>query len=114
MISVVRRLQIEVYVQGGIIIDTWSEETGVNKKVTDIKSYAFSSLVQSFLPPQKSSAGLPRMNSPATGNADNSRSSPKNESISMKEVDKLLSEIAIMLEKWSMYSRFLALQCQVN
>ena len=32
----------------------------------------------------------------------------------MKEVDGLLSEIAIMLGRWSLYSRFLAAKCKVS
>ncbi|RWA14493.1 hypothetical protein EKO27_g574 [Xylaria grammica] len=114
MINIIRRLQAEVDVQGGIIIDTWSEERGVSRKVTDIKSYAFSFIAQSFLAPQKGFARLPRMNSLELGSADNSRHSLEDESISMREVDGLLSEIALMLEKWSMYSRFLALQSQTT
>jgi hypothetical protein len=114
MVRVIEKLQVEADVQGGIILDTWSDERSVNRKVTDIKSYAFYFIVQSFLPPQRGFARIPRMNSPALGGADNSRHCPEDEGIGMKELDALLSEIAVMLGKWSLYSRFLALQCEIS
>jgi hypothetical protein len=36
-------------IEGGIILDTWSDERHVDRKLMDIKSYAFTFLVQSFL-----------------------------------------------------------------
>lgn len=65
MAKVIERLQIEADVQGGIVLDTWHEERNIDRKLTDIKSYAFSFLVQSFLPAQKPAAGTPRSTSPA-------------------------------------------------
>ncbi|KAH7163046.1 hypothetical protein B0J13DRAFT_491655 [Dactylonectria estremocensis] len=104
MIRVIERLQMEADVQGGIIIDTWSDERGVDRKLTDVKSYPFSFLVQSFLPPAPR-GGTPRVNSPALGAGNNPRQS-EDEGVDMKEVDGLLSEIAEMLGKWSYYSHF--------
>jgi len=37
MVKVIERLQMEADVQGGIILDTWSEERIVDRKLTDIK-----------------------------------------------------------------------------
>ncbi|KAL7629584.1 High affinity Ca2+/Mn2+ P-type ATPase-like protein [Parahypoxylon ruwenzoriense] len=111
MVKVIERLQMEADVQGGIILDSWSDERGVDRKLRDAKSYPFSFLVQSFLPPQRSLTGTPRMNSPAAGGGTNARNS-EDEGINMKEVDGLLSEISIMLGRWSLYSRFLAGKCQ--
>ncbi|KAF9884713.1 hypothetical protein FE257_001342 [Aspergillus nanangensis] len=103
MNRVIERLQLEADVQGGIILDTWSDERHVDRRLTDIKSYAFTFLVQSFLPQR---SATPRSNSPATrdGVTDD-------EGVDMKEVDGLLNEMAIMLGRWSLYCRFLAETC---
>ncbi|EMR66845.1 putative cog4 transporter protein [Eutypa lata UCREL1] len=93
MVKVIERLQMEADVQGGIILDSWSDERGVDRRLTDVKSYPFSFLVQSFLPPQRGVTGTPRMNSPALGGGTNARNS-EDEGVNMKEVDGLLSEIA--------------------
>ncbi|KAH6648586.1 COG4 transport protein-domain-containing protein [Truncatella angustata] len=111
MVKVIERLQMEADVQGGIILDSWSDERGVDRRLTDVKSYPFSFLVQSFVPPAKGMAGTPRMNSPAVGGGTNARSS-EDEGVDMKEVDELLREIAVMLGRWSLYSRFLAGKCR--
>lgn len=113
MVKVIERLQMEVDVQGGIILDSWSDERTVERKLTDVKSYPFSFLVQSFLPPQKGITGTPRMNSPALGGGANARDS-EDEGVNMKEVDALLNEIALMLGRWSLYTRFLAGKCKVS
>lgn len=112
MVKVIERLQMEADVQGGIILDSWSDERGVDRRLTDVKSYPFSFLVQSFLPPQRGVTGTPRMNSPALGGGTNARNS-EDEGVNMKEVDGLLSEIAVMLGRWSLYSKFLAGKCKV-
>ncbi|CAH0049612.1 unnamed protein product [Clonostachys solani] len=110
MVRVIERLQSEADVQGGIIIDSWSDDRNIDRKLTDVKSYPFSFLVQSFLP-QPPRVGTPRMNSPAIGVGNNPRAS-EDEGVNMKEVDGLLSEIAVMLARWSLFSRFLAGKCK--
>ncbi|KAK8153207.1 COG4 transport protein-domain-containing protein [Phyllosticta citrichinensis] len=100
--KVIERLQMEADVQGGIILDTWRDERNIDRKLTDIKSYAFSFLVQSFLPAPV--GGTPRSASPA----QRERMSTEDEGVDMKEVDGLLSETAVMLGRWSLYTRFLA------
>ncbi len=112
MIKVIEKLQVEADVQGGIILDTWADERKIDRRLTDIMSYAFSFLVQSFLPVQKGSAGTPRANSPA--NKDAERRISEDEGVDMKEVDGLLGEIAVMLGRWALYSRFLAAKCRVR
>ena len=105
MSKVIERLQVEADVQGGLILDTWADDRQINRKMTDVKSYAFSFLVQSFLPSQKPSQT--RSNSPAVRDGDSNR--PKeDESVDMKEIDSLLGEIAMMLGRWSLYGRFIA------
>lgn len=110
MAKVVERLQIEADVQGGIVLDTWQEERTVDRKLTEIKSYAFSFLVQSFMASQKPSAGIARPNSPgsAMGRAS------EDEGVDMKEIDALLAESALMLGRWALYSRFLSSKCPVR
>ncbi|CAG8950538.1 hypothetical protein HYFRA_00002745 [Hymenoscyphus fraxineus] len=110
MVKVIERLQVEADVQGGIILDTWGEERNVDRRMTDVKSYPFSFLVQSFLPPQKN-LGISRTASPAVGAGTNGRLS-EDEGVDMKEVDGLLNETAMMLGRWSLYTRFLAGKCR--
>ncbi|KAF9879298.1 putative calcium-transporting atpase type 2c member 1 protein [Colletotrichum karsti] len=105
MVRVIERLQQEADVQGGIILDSWSDERDVDRRLKDVKSYPFSFLVQSFLPPQR--GGTPRVNSPAMGAGANQPAS-EDEGVNMREVDGILSEIAVMLGRWTLYSRFLA------
>ncbi|PGH00818.1 hypothetical protein GX51_05595 [Blastomyces parvus] len=109
MTRVVERLQVEADVQGGIILESWSDDRHVDRKLTDIKSYAFTFLVQSFLPAARG-MGTPRANSPASRDAATQRSS-EDEGVDMKEIDGLLNEMAVMLGRWSLYSRFLADKC---
>ncbi|SPN97065.1 related to conserved oligomeric golgi complex component 4 [Cephalotrichum gorgonifer] len=110
MIRVVERLQAEADIQGGIIIDTWSDDRNVERRMTDVKSYPFSFLVQSFLPPQR--GGASRVNSPATGGTSSNSRQSEDEGVDMKEIEGILSEIAIMLGRWSLYTRFIAGKCK--
>ncbi|EXJ93229.1 hypothetical protein A1O3_01786 [Capronia epimyces CBS 606.96] len=105
MTRVIERLQNEADLQGGIILDTWSDERRIDRQLTDIKSYAFTFLVQSFMPTQRASSGTPRANSPVPGRAS------EDESVDMKQVDALLNEMTIMLSKWSLYTRFVTDKC---
>jgi len=110
MAKVIERLQIEADVQGGILLDTWYEEKTIDRRLTDIKSYAFSFLVQSFLPSQKPTNGIIRTGSPAS---QGGRSS-EDEGVNMKEVDALLGECALMQGRWALYTRFLSSKCAVS
>jgi hypothetical protein len=112
MVKVIERLQVEADIQGGIVLDAWGDERNVDRRLTDVKSYPFSFLVQSFLPAQKS-LGTSRTSSPAVGGGTNGRLS-EDEGVDMKEVDGLLSETAVMLGRWSLYSRFLGGKCRVS
>lgn len=103
MTKVIQRIQVEADRQGGLVLDSWSEDRRVHRRLTEIKSYPFNFFVQSFLPAQKST--LPtRTASPAPGSGRNS----EDDSVDMKEIDALLNESAIMLSRWSLYTRFLA------
>lgn len=110
MVRVIERLQIEADVQGGILLDTWADARNLDRKLTDIRSYAFTFLVQSFLPPQRGNVGTPRPGSPAFVQSRVS----EDEGVDMKEIDALLNEMALMLGRWSLYTAFLANKCKVG
>lgn len=110
MTKVIERIQVEADVQGGIILDTWSEERKVGRKLTEVKSYPFNFLVQSFLPSQKPSTLQSRTGSPAPGSGRPS----EDEGVDMREVDALLNESATMLGRWALYTRFLATKVAGN
>lgn len=109
MVKVIERIQVEADAQGGLILDTWAEERRVSRKLTDVKSYPFNFLVQSFMPSQRPAIGTPRSNSPAPGSGRAS----EDDAVDMKEVDALLNESAVMLGRWSLYARFLASKTSV-
>ena len=112
MVKVIERLQMEADTQGGIVIDTWSEERSIDRKLTDIRSYAFTFLVQSFLPNQSSRNPISRTTSPAAFDHD-ARQEDDN-SVDMKDIDRSLGEIGVMLARWSVYTRFIATKCIVS
>ncbi|MCJ1281807.1 hypothetical protein MMC26_001130 [Xylographa opegraphella] len=113
MVRVIERLQVEADSQGGIVIDTWSDERNIDRKLTDIRSYAFTFLVQSFLPAQNiRPASISRTNSPATFDRNTESRGQEEDGADMKDVDVILNELAVMLGKWSLYSRFVANKCQ--
>jgi hypothetical protein len=115
MVKVIERLQMEADVQGGIILDSWSDERTVDRRLTDVRSYPFSFLVQSFLPQQnRGFGGTPRVNSPAVGGGTTNTRNSEDEGVNMKEVAALLGEISVILGRWSLYSRFLAGKCKVG
>ena len=114
MVKVIERLQLEADVQGGIVIDTWSDERNMDRKLTDIRSYAFTFLLQSFLPAQPVRSGTPRAGSPTQRGSAAEPQTSEDEGVDMKEVDGILSEIAMMLSRWSLYSNFIAAKCKVN
>ena len=112
-VKVIERLQLEADVQGGIIIDTWSDERSIDRKLTDIRSYAFTFLVQSFLPAPPPRSGTPRAGSPRSRSAGLEAQACIEEGVDMKDIDGFLNEIAVMLGRWSLYSRFIAAKCKV-
>ena len=113
MIKVIERLQMEADVQGGIVLDTWNDERNIDRKLTDIKSYAFTFLVQSFLPMQPARSEIPRAESPAIKGSTADNQSCGNDQLHMQDIDAYLSEIALMLGRWALYSRFVASKCKV-
>ncbi len=115
MVKVIEKLQVEADVQGGIVLDMWGDERSIDRRLTDVKSYPFSFLVSSFLPAQRVSGGLGRTSSPAVGGSTNGGGRmSEDEGVDMKEIDGLLKETAVMLGRWSLYSRFLGAKCRVS
>ncbi|KAI4111002.1 MAG: hypothetical protein LQ339_001004 [Xanthoria mediterranea] len=112
MVRVIERLQTEADIQGGIIIDTWSDERSIDRRLTDIRSYAFTFLVQSFLPAQPARSGTPRAGSPNKRRVPGDSRRQDEEGIDTKGIDTLLSEMTTMAARWSLYCRFIALQCK--
>lgn len=100
MLRVIERLIGEADRQGGIIIDTWWDERAMARRLNELRSYAFSFLVQSFLPGRGTST--PRANSPALARHS------EDEGVDVKEIDVLLNEMSIILSRWSLFSVFLA------
>ena len=113
MLKVIERLQVEADVQGGIIVDTWSDEHCIDRKLTDIKSYAFTFLVQSFLPAQLPRDGVPRAGSPAKQGSTVDMENAEGDGGDMKQVDSILSELGVMIGRWALYSSFIAAKCKV-
>ena len=113
MIKVIERLQLEADVQGGIVLDTWNDERNIDRRLTDIKSYAFTFLVQSFLPTQPARSGTPRIDSPANKGSVADNQNCGDDHLHMQDIDAYLSEIALMLGRWALYSRFVASKCKV-
>ncbi|KAI4175945.1 MAG: hypothetical protein LQ348_006074 [Seirophora lacunosa] len=114
MVRILERLQMEVDVQGGIIIDTWSDERSLDRKLTDIKSYAFTFLVQSFLPAAPAPTGTPRAGSPMRRDAPGENMTQSEQSVDTKMHDALLSEMTVMIARWSLYCRFMALKFKLD
>ena len=114
MVRVIERLQLEADVQGGIVIDTCGDERSIDRKLTDIRSYAFTFLVQSFLPNQPARSSTPQAGSPAKRGLTTEIETGEDNSVDMKGVDSILSEIAVMLSRWSLYSSFIAAKCKVR
>lgn len=104
MVKVIERIQVEADLQGGLILDTWADERKLSRRLTEVKSYPFNFLVQSFLNPQKSSSMPSRTASPAPASGRTS----EDDGIDMKDIDALLNESGTMLGRWSLYTRFLA------
>ncbi|QIW98878.1 hypothetical protein AMS68_004396 [Peltaster fructicola] len=104
MIKVIERIQVEADLQGSLILDTWADERKISRRLTEVKSYPFNFLVQSFLNTQKSNPLPSRTGSPAPASGRVS----EDEGIDMKDIDALLNESATMLGRWSLYTRFLS------
>ena len=110
MIKVMERLHVEADVQGGIVLDTWNDERGIDRKLTEVKSYAYTFLVNSFLNVPKGGTSTPqRSRSPAPGRRQADTPEPmQDDTIDMREIDQVLNEITSMLSPWSLYLRFCA------
>ena len=114
MVNIIEKLQLEADVQGGIMLDTWSEECSIDRRLTDIRSYAFTFLVQSFLPAPVARNNTLRGGSPDKKGSAIDQTSRDDDAIDMKEIDSLMTDMALMLGRWSLYSTFVAAKCKVS
>jgi len=105
MRKVIEKLQMEADVQGGVILDSWADQAQLSRKMTDVKSYPFTFLMQTHIPSVKNQ----RSSSPVTKDGKVQTQS-QDDGMNMKEVDAFLTEIGAMLSKWSLYQRFIALK----
>ncbi|KAK9355025.1 COG4 transport protein-domain-containing protein [Lipomyces doorenjongii] len=101
MQRVIERIQLEADTQGGIIVDTYFDDRNINRRLSDIKSYAFSFLVQSFMPTGMGMNMGMRSMSPAVGT---------DTGINVQDIDTVLNECAVMIGRWSLYCKFLAIK----
>ncbi|KAK9235947.1 COG4 transport protein-domain-containing protein [Lipomyces kononenkoae] len=101
MQRVIERIQLEADTQGGIIVDTYFDDRNINRRLSDIKSYPFSFLVQSFMPTSMGMNMGMRSMSPAVGTEAG---------INVQDIDTLLNECAVMIGRWSLYCKFLAIK----
>ncbi|TPX17660.1 uncharacterized protein E0L32_012039 [Thyridium curvatum] len=109
MVKVIERLQDEADIQGGMILDAWSEAEDINRRLTSIKSYPFSFLLKSFLVENRA---VPRTHSPASN--DTSQDKDYSPATDAKDVDRLLGEMATMLTAWSHYMQYVASKCKTT
>lgn len=87
---VLKKVQEECDKQGVLILTTMLEDRQINKKISEIKSYSFSFLVQSFLPTSKDTS-----------------QAPEEREVDTRTLDALLSELSIIFARWSLYANFL-------
>ena len=114
MVKVIERLQLEADVQGGLLLDTWGEDRNIDRKLTDIRSYAFTFLVQSFLSAPTGRSTTPRPGLQAQRGTGSGEQDGTEDSTDVKEVDNLVNEVALMLGRWSLYASFVASKCSVR
>ncbi|KAF5254195.1 hypothetical protein FANTH_1077 [Fusarium anthophilum] len=102
VVRVIERLQKEVDVQGGTILELWDDERAVNRTMADIKSYPFSFLSKSMMPVQRGLNFALRGNELKKDEFD----------LDVKKVERLFGEMTTMLRNWSLYKRFIANKCK--
>lgn len=91
------RVQDEADAQGGLIVDSFWDDQRIDKVVSDVKQYSFASLVSSFT----RSSTAARTGTPDVDTA-------KDDSIDLRQVNDLITEASIMLNRWTLYRKFLA------
>lgn len=106
MASVVRQIQNEADIQGGLIIDTFWDECHIEMLTRDVKAYAYPFLINSFraggVTSSHTNPGRVGAYSPALGNAE------ETDLIDMKQVGVYVSQMSIMLNRWMLYCSFIA------
>lgn len=109
MASVLDKTQDKADSQGGLIIDTLWDERNIPRVISDIKSYSFPYLVNSFSSANMSNS-IKRANSPAAGARNSSEfgtSGYEPETVDLKSVGDYIRELSVILNRWSLYRKFL-------
>lgn len=88
---VLEKVQVECDKQGILVLTTLTEDRQISKKISEIKSYSFSYLVQSLLPSSRDIS-----------------QAPAEREVDSRALDALLSEISIIFARWSLYTNFLS------
>ncbi|CAN6613638.1 conserved oligomeric Golgi complex subunit 4 [Trichomonascus vanleenenianus] len=110
MARVIDKIQDETDAQGGLIVDTFWDERRVEKILSDIKHYAYSFLVGSFA--QTAASRISLINRASTASPESTSASPmrrsEDEGVDLKDAGNITGEIAIMLNRWTLYRKFIA------
>ncbi|ODQ65527.1 COG4-domain-containing protein, partial [Nadsonia fulvescens var. elongata DSM 6958] len=118
MLYVIDKIQDQADLQGGLIIDTFWDQRGLDRILNDIRNYAFPYLVKSFTVAASggtvtghvgpSRTGTPMLNddefgvtTPMANNAEDAQY--------LKSIGGLINETTVMLNRWMLYCKFLAL-----
>ena len=107
MARVVAKIQDEADSQGGLIMDTFWDERRIGRMISEINAYAFSFLVSSFA--QNKIGLMNRSTSPADNLSSDSRRS-EDEGVNLKDVGGLVNEASVMMHRWALYKKFLAVR----
>lgn len=108
MAKVLDRVQDEADSQGGLIMDTYWDERSVARLLTEIQAYSFPHLVSSFAVNASSARNIQgrRAGSPAMENSSMG-SRAEDETVDLKVVGELTGEASVMVNRWSLYRKFL-------
>lgn len=109
MAKVLDRVQDEADSQGGLIIDTYWDERSVGRLLNEIQGYSFPHLVSSFAMNSGLNRGAAgrRAGSPALDSGSPMGRRSEEESVNLKTVGELTQEASVMMNRWSLYRKFL-------
>ncbi|GMM37441.1 Golgi transport complex subunit [Saccharomycopsis crataegensis] len=115
MVAILQNIQREVDSQAGLIADTFWDARNFDKTVHDISSYSFPYLIE--ISSSKESVLL-RSSSTPTNNSNsnldetglNIYEDPIEQLISVVDIGDYINEISTLLNRWSLYCRFIAIK----
>ncbi|ODQ77848.1 hypothetical protein BABINDRAFT_168806 [Babjeviella inositovora NRRL Y-12698] len=101
MTDVVARIQREVDAQVGLIIDTFHDVHNLPKAVSEVSEYSY---------PYLSAMATGTFSNAASRSASPAMESPMPEDVSVVDIGDLVNELSAILNKWTMYCRFVAVR----